>query len=88
MTLADIAALLKNGETLAVISGFVVWLIRIEPRMKRMEDSISDLKGGQMNQKKEHDDLAKEIREALSAIRASQARVEGYIAAKREDKNG
>lgn len=80
----DFLSLLKHGESAAVIGGLVIWLTRIEPRLKGLEKSVDHLGESQENQRKDHEDLSKEIRNALSDIRASQAKVEGYIAAKRE----
>jgi len=78
--------LLRHGESVAVIGGLVVWLTRIEPRLKGLEKASDALNKGLEGQRKDHDDLSKEIRNALADIRASQAKVEGYIAAKREER--
>lgn len=71
--------LLSYSESLAVIGGLFVWLIRIEPRMANLEKEATDLKNQQKNQAEKHDALAVEIRSSLSDIKASQARIEGWI---------
>jgi len=73
--------LLKIGGGELIMGGFalVMWIVTLKPRLEALEKEVEKLDKAQQSQGTAHDALALEIRTSLSDIRASQARIEGWI---------
>lgn len=68
-----------GGELIMGVFAAVIWLVSLKPRLDQLEKTVQKLEEEQAQQVKNHDALALEIRNSLSDIKASQARVEGWI---------
>ena len=72
-----IQALRDHLEIIATCVGFIVWLVRLEGKVKYTEQSVSELTI-------KHNSLDSELVKKLASLETSIARIEGYLKAKNE----
>lgn len=79
--MAEVLELAKigGGELIMGVFAGVLWIVSLKPRLETLEKTVEKLEEDQNKQVQNHDALALEIRTSLSDIKASQARVEGWI---------
>lgn len=66
------------------IVGFVVWLVRLEGRVKQNERLTEIAQGSVDELRKRHEQLDSELVRKLSRLETAIARIEGYLRGKNE----
>lgn len=69
---------------IVAILGFVVWLVRLEGRVKQNERLTEIAQGSVDELRKRHEQLDSELVRKLSRLEAAIARIEGYLRGKNE----
>lgn len=71
---------------LAII-GFVVWLVRLEGRVKQNERLTEIAQGSVDELRARHEQLDSELVRKLSSLETAVARIEGYLRGRTEKQN-